>query len=334
MHARRLLTILAIGVAVGVLLAFLTVYLKARGFAPDDTLTYLAAGERLNAGHPLYALSPGDRPVVLYPPYWTVPLVSPPPIAVLWRPLAALPNELGVWVWWVAQVVALGASLVMLARRIPLATAVAMLVLTIPMVDEIGMGNVNAFLVLGLILSWRFGRSDREPVAGVIAALMTAIKLTPGIVGWWLVVTGRRRAVVAAVLTAAGVLLISVLGAGISEHERYLRVLLDRSSVANSPGSLTGIARSLGIPDTVANVLPTAVAGIGVAGVLLLRRRPALSYLVAVLTMVFGSPAVAFNTYVLLLAALAPVAWPIRTLDGTPETLPEREGGMPSVIRG
>jgi hypothetical protein len=46
---------------------------------------YLAAGERLNAGHQLYALMPGNRPVDIHPPFWTVPLLSPPPIAVLFR---------------------------------------------------------------------------------------------------------------------------------------------------------------------------------------------------------------------------------------------------------
>ena len=33
---------------------------------------------------------PGDRNVPLAPPYWSVPLLAPPPIAVLWRPLALL----------------------------------------------------------------------------------------------------------------------------------------------------------------------------------------------------------------------------------------------------
>ena len=64
------------------------------GFDPtrpgSDAWNYLAAGERLNAGHPLYALSAGRPTVPLAPPYWSVPLLAPPPIAVLWRPLALL----------------------------------------------------------------------------------------------------------------------------------------------------------------------------------------------------------------------------------------------------
>ena len=48
-----------------------------------DSSTYFAAGLRLNEGNPLYTLTPGDRPVPLDPPYWSIPLMSPPPIAVL-----------------------------------------------------------------------------------------------------------------------------------------------------------------------------------------------------------------------------------------------------------
>ena len=67
---------------------------------PPDAFTYLAAGERLNVGHSLYGLlgGAGDRPLIdaaLYP----APILSPPLIAVIWRPLAALgPGT--VYLWW------------------------------------------------------------------------------------------------------------------------------------------------------------------------------------------------------------------------------------------
>src|SRR3954447_7786987 len=63
-----------------------------------DAVTYLAAGERLNAAHRLYVMSPGDRAIYFYPPGLTVPLLSPPPIAAIWRPLAALPVGFALWV--------------------------------------------------------------------------------------------------------------------------------------------------------------------------------------------------------------------------------------------
>src|SRR5438874_8322160 len=87
----------------GVVLLFDRI-IAARGFEAFDAETYLAAGERLNAGHLLYALAPGDRPILANPAFYTYPLLSPPPIAVLWRPLAALPNGWGIGLWWLTCV--------------------------------------------------------------------------------------------------------------------------------------------------------------------------------------------------------------------------------------
>src|SRR5205823_2822366 len=84
--------LICIVVPLAALFAVMAMWLRA-GSQPGDAYTYLAAGQRLNAGHQLYALSPGDNPVQLNPPYWTVPLLSPPFMAVLWRPLALLPMD-------------------------------------------------------------------------------------------------------------------------------------------------------------------------------------------------------------------------------------------------
>ena len=75
----------------------------------QDTWNYLGAGERLNAGHSIYALVAGDRPILIELPS-TVPLVSPPLVAVLWRPLALLPDWLAMWGWWAASAAAMLAT--------------------------------------------------------------------------------------------------------------------------------------------------------------------------------------------------------------------------------
>lgn len=307
---RRLLTIAAVGVALGLLAAVQVIYFE-RGFVPGDAYVYLAAGERLNAGHELYALQPGDRPVEIKPPDWTVPLVSPPPIAAFWRPLAALPNELGVWIWYAAQLLALAGVLVALLRRIPLQTAIAIVVLVIPTVYEIGVGNVNSFLLLGMVLVWRTATSGRDNIAGVVGAAMTAVKLTPGVAGWWLLATGRTRGVAAFVLAGGAILVVSVLGAGLDTHLEYLRILSDRSVVGVSPISVGGLAVQAGIPLALANVLPMVCAGFGLAAVWSTRRDLALSYRIAVVTMIVGSPAVQVNWFILLYSLLAPSAWPV-----------------------
>jgi hypothetical protein len=308
---RRTLEIAALGAVLGLLATVQLLYFQ-RGIIPGDAFSYLAAGERLNAGHQLYALVPGDRPVDLNPPLFTVPLVSPPPIAVVFRAFALLPDGSGAYAWWICQLAALTASLVMLARRVPLLLAGAMFVLLIPTVYEIGVGNLNSFLLLGLILTWRFATRGHEPAAGVIAAVMTAVKLTPAMLVWWLLMTGRRRAVVAAIVTGVVALGVSIVGAGLDAHLQYLRILSDRGSIGASPLSLAGMARFIGVPTALADPMPTLAVLVGLVAVVLLRHRPAVAFCIAVVTMLYGSPAVSINWYVLLYALLAPVAWPLQ----------------------
>jgi hypothetical protein len=184
--AQRILRVAVPAVAIGFVVAIQRVYFN-RGLIPGDSYTYLAAGERLNAGHLLYALSPGDRPVGFEPPFFAVPLLSPPPIAVLFRPLAALPNEIGVYVWWVATIVILAATILVMLRHRPILVGLAVLVLSIPIVYQIGVGNLNGLIVAGVVGAWYLLTRRRDVAAGAVFALMTALKLTPGIFLWWLI---------------------------------------------------------------------------------------------------------------------------------------------------
>ena len=295
---------------VGLLLALLLVFYSRGSFA-TDTLTYLAAGERLNAGHALYSLSPGDRPVYLLPPFWTVPLVSPPPIAVLWRPLALMPAEAGRWLWWVLNMATCAMAIVMLGRLRPLLTAGAMLVLLLPTGYEMAVGNVNGFLLLGLVVTWRCYVRGDDQSAGVVTALMTAVKLTPAVAVWWLLVAGRTKAVVSAATVLIGVLALSLVGAGLASNLDYIGILTSRSAIGIYPGSLAGLASGMGVPDAAARLAPTLAAGVGLGAVWLLRHRPTMAFTVTIGTMILGSPAVNINWLVLLYALLAPLAWPI-----------------------
>jgi hypothetical protein len=305
----RRLGLIALGLALGFLLAVQWIYFE-RGLIPGDAFTYLAAGERLNAGHQLYALSPGDRPVDIHPPYWTVPLVSPPPIAVVFR-LFALFGDAGAYLWWALQLLSLAASLILLGRRLrPIVMAAAIAVLTIPTVYEIGVGNLNSMVLLGSILVWRLATRRREAAAGGVVAVMSAVKLTPAVLVWWLLATGRRRAFLAAVVGGSIALAVSIVGAGFDTHVEYLRLLASGTSFAPSPLSLGGMAVYLGMPATIARWIPSLFAILGLATVFALRGRPAWAYGAAIVTMIYGSPSVSINWFVLLYALLAPVAWP------------------------
>jgi hypothetical protein len=307
---QRILRLAIPALAIGVVVAIQVVYFT-RGLVPGDSFTYLASGERLNAGHPLYALSPGDRPVGFEPPFFTVPLLSPPPIAVLFRPLAAMPNELGVYVWWIATIVVLAAVVIWLLRKRPVLVGFAVLVLSIPIVYQIGVGNLNGLIVAGIVAGWWLLTRRRDAAAGAVFALMTAFKITPGVFLWWLITQRRWGAIPSFVVTGLLVLVVSVLGAGIQAHLEYLGIMRQTAVAGTTYLSLAGAARYVGVPIEIANLLPTAALVVGALLMWVLRDRPGAAYAVAVVTMVAGSPVVQITWFTILLGALAPAIWPM-----------------------
>ena len=308
--AQRILRIAVPAIAIGLVVAIQRVYFN-RGLVPGDSFTYLASGERLNAGHLLYALSPGDRLVGFEPPFFTVPLLSPPPIAVLFRPLAAIPNEIGVYIWWIATIVALAAVILWMLRRRPILVGLAVLVLSLPIVYQIGVGNLNGLIVAGTVGAWYLLTRGRDIAAGAIFALMTAFKITPGVFLWWLITQRRWDAFKAFVVTGLVVLGISVLGAGLAAHFEYLGIMRQTATAGTTYLSLAGAARYVGVPVEIANALPTIAIVIGAAVIWVLRDRPGPAYVVAILTMIAGSPVVQITWFTILLGVLAPVVWPM-----------------------
>ncbi len=315
-RGQRLLRVVVPALAFGLVIAVQIAYFS-RGLVPGDAFTYLAAGERLNDGHLLYALSPGDRPVVLQPPFWTVPLLSPPPIAVLFRPLAALPSESGVYLWWIACIVAIVGTILVMLRHRPILVGLAVIVLTIPLVYEIGVGNLNALLVAGLVGSWYLLSRGRDAPAGALIAGMTALKLTPMVLAWWLITQRRWDGIRGFVLAGVVIAVVSVLGAGLAPHFEYLGIVRQTASTGTSNLSLAGMARYVGVADQVATMLPTVALVVGLVTVWLVRARPGLAWSVCIVTMLLGSPVININWFSILLTALAPAIWPLQSADAS-----------------
>lgn len=249
-----------------------------------DPWNYLAAAERLNAGHPLYALSPGDRPVELHPPYWSVPLLSPPFIAVLWRPLARF-GEAAMLVWWTGGVLATAVFIIWLLRGLERAWGVlALVALSSPLVLGALTGNAIGYLIPLLAF--------RHPAAVAIGA---AVRLTPALLA---PTVGFRSTL----LFGAGIALVSLFGAGLDNHLDWLRTV---STSAPTPNSVSGIT---GLP-------PLAVAA--ACFLVALRGWPW-----AVLAVTLASPTTYFYTFGLLSLLLIPAegarvdvpfrSWPAR----------------------
>ncbi|HEY5435181.1 MAG TPA: glycosyltransferase 87 family protein [Candidatus Limnocylindrales bacterium] len=276
---------LFVGVLPLLVIALWSVYLWSgyRWHLPPDAYTYLAAGERLNAGHSLYGpLEPGDRYVLDWQTF-AAPLVSPPLVAVLWRPLALL----GAWTvfpWWALTIAALVGTYVVVWSRAPLLAAA----LTVPAMYafsiEVGVGNLDSFVLAGTLAAWYLWRRDRPSSAMAVAVALAALKVYPVLLVVWLLVVAPARTW-RPFLASVGVLLgVGVAGAGLAAHLDYLHVL----AVSGS-----------GLPAAL-----LVATGACTVGIIALRRWPAASFVCAVLAM-----AMAWTLIVLSTVAVPLVAW-------------------------
>lgn len=240
-----------------------------------DANTYLAAGERLNQGHALYALVDGDRWVNVQN---GIPLVSPPFVAVLWRPLAAL----GSWTmipWTVLTAAGALATVYVAFRANRLLTALLVLFLWQSLVWTLVVGNVN-----GLFMAATVFIGLRPRWAAVVIGVMAAIKVWPMLLA--IAVVRSRRQFLELAGTLAACAAIALLGAGWQAHVEYLSVIGKMGTYDTSLGYLT------------AWWVPWAVLVIG--SVLAIG-----SYRSAVVTSILANPALHSGSWITILPAVA-----------------------------
>jgi hypothetical protein len=265
----RILLRLALGVwTIGV--ALFGVHMANLGRRLPDAFTYFAAARRLNAQHLLYQLSPGDLTIKLHPPYWSVPLLSPPFMAVIWRPLAVLsyPHAADIWLGLMALAMAWATYKIFVVS--PLAVAVAAPSLGF----LLGSGNVHGFVFAALVAAWLWrGGTWSAAVLGVV----TAAKVMPLVFLPWLISERKGRPVVAFCAAVVICGLIGIAGAGLADTLQYPSIML---SSAPQPVSLSYLTKIPWLSD----VLTLA----GMAATLGLRGRR--SYQMAVITLVLFNP--------------------------------------------
>jgi Glycosyltransferase family 87 len=291
---------LAIAVCLGLVLAGMVAGALALGWHPTqvggDAWNYLAAGERLNAGHPLYVLAAGDRMVPINPPFWTVPLLAPPPIAVAWRILAPL-GDAAMVIWDVAAIPAVLAVVAILGRRAASWPVIALL--AAPLTMTALSGNASSFLLAAMVAAWAY--RDRPWIVGALVAAMVAIKLTPVVLLVWLMASRRWRAVGVALAVGAVIGAVSVVGAGPDAWRAWL------ASVPASAPSRLAISTILNVPTwAVAVAAPTVVAGTWIA-----TRSDRATFAAAVIGAALATPALYAQALALLLAAVAP--WTLKS---------------------
>ncbi len=186
-----------------------------------DLRVYREAGISLLDGRAVY-----DH---VTPPPQELPFTYPPFAALLAIPLAWVPFTVLGWIWFYAQLVAIVvtvriAAAPLLARVERHGVVWGLLALaityTLPVTDGLRFGQVNAFLVLAVLIDVarpdlvrRIRLPGGFPLHGVLVGLATAIKLTPGVFIIYFLVTRQWRAAATSIVTVAvsivGVLLIA-----------------------------------------------------------------------------------------------------------------------------
>ena len=313
----------------------------------NDPSTYVAAGERLNAGHLLYGpLLPGDRPVNGYPAKYPAPTLSPPLVAVIWRPLALL-GDPALVAWWLGSLgimVLLVMWIALRGDRRSLLTLLAVQLLGIPISLEAGVayrfglndpittaglaGNLNSYLVGLFVLTWWAASRGRDRLAGVAAGLAAMLKLSPAVLLWWFVTRRSWSSARAFLLASLGLGIVGLVFAGPAANLAFVGLAfeggvrptgLSASALIVSVGGLFHEAHLARLVAAHATLLAT---GLGLVLVVLLRDHPRAAFAAAILTVIYSSPVVNQGNFALLLALAAP--WSI--VSARPEL------GRPAII--
>jgi alpha-1,2-mannosyltransferase len=240
-----------------------------------DFSAYWAAGASVLHGASPYQAHQLAGP---YAPQEQFLYLYPPPLAALAAPLAALfPDDYraAAWLW-----TALGAALLALAvlalwrserlgERFPILAGrgrwflVAAAFAFPPVVGELVLGNVHLVLLGLLTLAWlgiRRGDQRGEWIAGLAVGAAAIVKVFPGVLLVWFLLTRRYRAAAAVVIGAAALALVTLPLTGIEPWLQYPTVLANLSAPADTTDTLAPtvwLADALGF--SVARIVVTVV---------------------------------------------------------------------------
>jgi hypothetical protein len=267
-----------------------------------DFLAYHQAARRILDGVPLYDLAyeqAGGFGLFYYPP----------PFAVLLLPLGLFDPLVATWVWTALLLGAfgLGVALMPVSRTVRW-TTVLLAGLSWPFLYALKLGQIGPILFLLFAAGWRW--VDNPTRLGVSAGLGAILKIQPGLVLVWALLTRRFRAVLAGgslILAAALVAAVVTGPRSWIDYAVLLRAVSDPIETAHNftPGAM---AWQLGAPVAVAAAiqLVTTLLVLGVVVFAALRASAEASYLVVVVASQLLSP-ILWDHYALLL--LLPTAW-------------------------
>lgn len=294
--ALPIVALLSFGVGVGLTLAV------AGDTLGYDFRAYHQAVVRLLNGQPLYDMSyteTGGFGLFYYPPTF-VPLILP---------MGLLPTTAAIWTWIGGSLLAFAAGVAVL----PVSRSVRWWVLLLagwsfPFVYAVKLGQVGPILFALFAVGWRW--LDAPVRLGMSGAMGAAIKIQPGLVLAWALLTRRWSAVLVGAVVLGGLALASVALAGPGSWTDFLTLLRTVTDPITTDRNLTvgAVVYQMGAPASAA-ALVQVVSTAAVVVVFLAAVRTAsaeASYLVAVVASQLVSPIV-WDHYTMLL--LLPVAY-------------------------
>ncbi|WP_119066329.1 glycosyltransferase family 87 protein [Rubrobacter indicoceani] len=269
-----------------------------------DFNTFWRSADAYRYGRDLY--STGARLVNLNPPLWTI-LISP---------LAFLDPIVAYRIFTQLTLVTVVGYVVWLTRRLNItggwaATATAMVLVSSPVLGTLALGQIYAFLTLGLVAAWLLERRGLTVASGLVLGVTIALKpsLLPLVL--WPLLRGRWKHLLSTLGGGAGATLFAALVAGFGATFEWLRLLSD--SPLNTywdNASLPSAAARLFTENQFATnltELPFLVKvayGLGVVAVVLSawlsRRDPELGFWAIVAASLIVAP-IAWHNYLMLL---------------------------------
>ena len=267
-----------------------------------DFLAYHQAASRVLDGQPLYDLSyqdAGGFGLFYYPPFFA-PLILP---------FGLLPEAVATWLWIGGLIGAflLGTALLPVDANVK-RVVLLMAGLSWPLAYALKLGQVGPLLYLAFAIGWRW--LDDPPRLGISSAIGAAVKLQPGLVLVWAVLSGRWRAAVWGALVLAVLAVLATLIAGTRAWGDFLALLGQVADPIQTARNLTpgAVLFRLGMPAGLAGVVQLLTT-LGVLVLVIWGARalqPDAGFLLTVVASQLVSP-ILWDHYAMLL--LVPVAW-------------------------
>jgi hypothetical protein len=233
----------------------------------------------------------------------------PPTFLPFILPFGLLSQTAAIWVWTVLLVAAfaVGVAILPVPRNVRW-WIVLVAGLSWPFVYSIKLGQVGPILFLLFAIGWRW--LDDPIRLGTSAALGTAVKLQPGLIFVWAILTRRWAAVAAGAVVLGSLAVVATIMGGVGVWSDFVTLVRQVSDPITTEHNFTpgAVAYQLGLPASAASLLQLGCTVLALAAVVIAARLATAeaSYLVAVVVSQLISP-ILWDHYAMLL--LLPVAF-------------------------